>query len=375
MKRCTRCLLPEGQLNVSLNEDGVCNYCGHWQSNESRFNDYGTLKPLLLDRIEKLGGKSPVDVLIGYSGGKDSSYVAYSVSHRYGLNARLLTVNNGFLNDYARRNISRMLDKLNLPHVFHHFDEDLQRSLYRAAFETYADPCVGCAIPLYYYSFKYAYENEIPMIIHGRTPYQIFRNYYPGSKDTFLELHLTNYEPHSYQRLAEIYQGFADDLKRWLGEMFPNDKGLQQKAYDEVFFDVASADPSQLPDFIGLFQYEQYDEEKIKSELEAAIGYQRPSDDIVLGHGDCDIHAASAYLLRSVHSNVTTLTEIASMLRLGAFGQGKARELITRYESLETKRPADSISALCNGSGITPEQFDDIAQNPQNHKHKRFANH
>jgi hypothetical protein len=63
------------------------------------------------------------------------------------------------------------------------------------------------------------------------------------------------------------------------------------------------------------------------------------------------------------------------MLRLGAIGQDAARELIARYEALETKRPAEAIETLCRGSGITPDQFDEVARHPEKHDAQRFANH
>lgn len=286
-----------------------------------------------------------------------------------------MTYDNGFLNEYARQNIQTVIQRIGLDHFFHSFDPAIQQAFYRSSLAVFGDPCIACTVPGYYFHIKYAYENRIPMIFHGRTPFQIFRNYYPESKDVFIELHETNYQPHSFERLAKVYSLFSDSLKQLLKDLFPDDKELQDKAYNAIFFDVESAKPEDLPDFIGLFQYEEYDEESIKKQMEEAVGYKRPKDDITLGHGDCDLHTAIGNLYYLLHKDVSTATEISAMIRHGVLTKNQAIELKDKYQDTESQRQPGWTKTLCQAASLSTGAVDEIITNLSDGEPKQFHNH
>ncbi|MCI5180119.1 MAG: hypothetical protein D3911_12520 [Candidatus Electrothrix sp. AW3_4] len=376
MQECVKCMLPAGKWNVTLNEDGTCNLCRHWQENKERITDYETNSKLLIERLNKLRkSDNQHNALLGFSGGKDSTYIAYTLAHKYGIKPLLMTYDNGFLNEYARQNIQTVIQRIGLDHFFHSFDPAIQQAFYRSSLAVFGDPCIACTVPGYYFHIKYAYENRIPMIFHGRTPFQIFRNYYPESKDIFIELHETNYHPHSFERLAEVYSLFSDSLKQLLKDLFPDDKELQDKAYNAIFFDVESAKPEELPDFIGLFQYEEYDEESIKKQMEEAIGYKRPKGDITLGHGDCDLHTAIANLYYLLHGEVSTATEISAMIRHGVLTKNQAIELKDKYQDTESRRQPGWTETLCQAASLSTGAVDEIITNLSDGEPKQFHNH
>lgn len=376
MQECVNCMLPVGKWNVVLDEDGTCNLCRHWQENKERITNYKENSKLFLERLNKL--KKPDNqhnALLGFSGGKDSTYIAYMLTHRYGIKPLLMTYDNGFLNEYAQQNIQTVNQRIGLDHFFHSFNPMIQQAFYRSSLAVFGDPCIACTVPGYYFHIKYAYENRIPMIFHGRTPYQIFRNYYPESKDVFIELHETNYHPHSFERLADIYGRFGDSLRQLLEDLFPDDTKLQNKAYDAIFFDVESANPEHLPDFIGLFQYEEYNEESIKKQMEKAVGYKRPKDDITLGHGDCDLHTAIGNLYYLRHGDVSTATEISVMVRHGVLTKHQAIELKKKYQETESRRLPGWTKTLCQAASLSKEAVDEIITNLSVVGSKRFHNH
>lgn len=69
MIRCSNCLLPETNPNISFDSEGICNYCHNHKKIEYLGEE--KLKELLANYRGK--GK-PYDCVIGLSGGRDSSF-------------------------------------------------------------------------------------------------------------------------------------------------------------------------------------------------------------------------------------------------------------------------------------------------------------
>ena len=111
----------------------------------------------------------------------------------------------------------------------------------------------------------------------------------------------------------------------------------------------------------GLFQYESYDEERIKQEMEKATGYRRPAKDELLGHGDRAIHDACGYLFQRIHGASSTEVEIAAMLRHGVLTWEAAADLSASKNKQEQARPDVSIESLCRAVGLKDAEFEPIA--------------
>lgn len=375
MRGCRECQLVEGQFAVTLDEEAVCNYCRHWQAHRKQITNYTALEPLLIERIESLRGLGQYDALVGFSGGKDSTYVINSLRKKHGLRVLALTFDNGFLTNWARSSITQSVANLGIDHCFYRPDWDLHRAIYRAAFVAYGDPCVGCAIPVYFYTIKYAFENRIPMIVHGRSPFQIFRNFYPGSPDVFLDLHLSNYQHHSTETLTRIYRMFDGCAREWLSEMFPHDAALKTRVYDTLFPDPALLDGTFAPDFLGLFQYEPYDEEGIKRKLEQSVGFHRPTNDELLGHNDCAIHSACGHVFQRLWGTSAVAIEIAAMVRHGVLDAQSAMRLLHTKVAHERERPDEPLRLLQGAIGFNDGQFESTLEDLTRRVRRKFPCH
>ncbi len=213
------------------------------------------------------------------------------------------------------------------------------------------------------------------MVAHGRSPFQIFRNYYDGSPDNFLALHESNYESHSFDRLAEIYGDLDHAARGWLDRMFENDPSMKERVYAEFFLDVESAEKTRLPDFLGLFQYLAYDEEQIKQSMEEEVGYRRPNGDELLGHGDCSIHDASGYLFRQLHGASATDVEVAAMRRHGALSKEAAEALLAKKNAHDAEYPEASVNAFCRKFGWSRQEYDVRVESLRGRIHEKFPCH
>lgn len=117
LRRCTRCVLPETFPFIQFDADGVCNYCHSYKPR------YGNLEPVSSKRnfIDSLkgyrrGGKTP-DVLVAFSGGRDSSYGLHLIKKEFGLNPITFTYDWGMVTDLARRNIARICGQLGVQNI------------------------------------------------------------------------------------------------------------------------------------------------------------------------------------------------------------------------------------------------------------------
>jgi hypothetical protein len=116
-----------------------------------------------------------------------------------------------------------------------------------------------------------------------------------------------------------------------------------------------------VPEFLAFFLFEPYDEVAIVDHLERLdVGYRRPENHAILGHGDCLIHDAAADLYRRQHGVSRVLPDVAAMLRQGATTQEEAREILTANtpseEDVET-----SIGHLLERIDMSRAEYDRIA--------------
>ena len=114
LERCTRCILPSTFPFIKFDEDGVCNICLNYKNYE-------------LDNIDKLNQKlgKYENLIVGFSGGRDSSYGLYLINKKYEKNIIAVSYDWGMVTDLARRNQARVCGKLGIEHVW--LSADIQK--------------------------------------------------------------------------------------------------------------------------------------------------------------------------------------------------------------------------------------------------------
>ncbi|MBL8858972.1 MAG: hypothetical protein JNL28_10735 [Planctomycetes bacterium] len=132
LKRCTKCLLPETYPFVKFDEQMVCSYCRRWK----------TIKPkgrrALEEFVEPYRSKdgSP-DVIVAFSGGRDSSYGLHYVKTELKMNPVAFTYDWGMVTDLARRNQARICGKLGVEHILRSADIQAKRRYIRKNVEAW----------------------------------------------------------------------------------------------------------------------------------------------------------------------------------------------------------------------------------------------
>ena len=171
LKRCTKCLLPETFPFIAYDQQGVCNYCHNYRikNNPKSFEELQKL----VDPYRKTNGQP--DVLVPFSGGRDSTYTLHLVKEELGLNPIAFTYDWGMVTDLARRNIARVCGKLGVENIIVAADIHWKRENIRKNIAAWLkNPELGM-IPLFmagdkfffYYANMIKKQNNINLNIWG----------------------------------------------------------------------------------------------------------------------------------------------------------------------------------------------------------------
>jgi N-acetyl sugar amidotransferase len=115
---CVRCIMDSSDINIVLDEKGVCDYCKNfdtvirpnWQIEATGSDELDSLS----QKIKSEEQDKDFDCIIGLSGGLDSSYAAYVAKEKMGLRPLLFHVDAGWNTDQAVGNIEKLVDGLEL---------------------------------------------------------------------------------------------------------------------------------------------------------------------------------------------------------------------------------------------------------------------
>ena len=114
---CSRCIIDTTVPGVKFDNKGECNYCGlHDKLDELHPLDKNGSERLdtLIENIKRKGKNNRYDVVLGVSGGRDSTYTLYVAKKIFGLRPLAVHFNDGFGNPTAGNNMKKATDKLNV---------------------------------------------------------------------------------------------------------------------------------------------------------------------------------------------------------------------------------------------------------------------
>jgi N-acetyl sugar amidotransferase len=118
LKVCVNCVMDTSDINISFDENGVCNHCKEAEiklKNGWFPNEFGRKKlDRISEKIRKNVRKGNYDSIIGVSGGVDSSYLLHLAKIEMGLNPLVVHVDAGWNSEIAVSNIEKLVKKLNL---------------------------------------------------------------------------------------------------------------------------------------------------------------------------------------------------------------------------------------------------------------------
>ena len=268
MKICIKCILPETFPGIDFDDKGVCNFCRKntkpvEAATEEKMQYGQKFRDLLNAQILPGSSSRAHDLLMAYSGGKDSTYTMSLLKQKYGLRILALSFDNGFISDTAVSNIKAVTDKLGIDHIFFKPKWDLlkksfsvakEKELYsKKALERASTMCTTCIGLVKSICLKTAIEQEIPLIGYGWSP---------GQAPIQSAIMRTN---PSLTRMAQ--QSILKPLKEAVGEEI-SAYFLQDRHY---------SNPDKFPYNVHPMAWEFYNEEMIIADIEK-YSWKSPTD-------------------------------------------------------------------------------------------------
>jgi N-acetyl sugar amidotransferase len=173
IKYCRKCLMPTSRPRISFDDMGICNACRHaerkqenidWDERKNKFLE-------ILDRYRSRDGSW--DCVVPWSGGKDSSSIAYKLKFEFGMNPLLVTFSPMMPTDVGGHNREAMI-RAGFDHVFFRPDQKVHRRLAKRFFIERGNQKVAWDAGINTIPVRTAVQHRIILIFyaeHGESEY------------------------------------------------------------------------------------------------------------------------------------------------------------------------------------------------------------
>lgn len=324
MKRCTKCLLPDTYPGVDFDNEGVCAYCRSF------------IKPELLGEqafAQKIESKRGIDYdcVIGISGGKDSSYVAYLAKKKFGLRVLLVSYDFPFMVELARRNIRSISEKLECDLEVVRSPNDIEIPILRnhlislAATGTTWGQCLFCHYGIEAVLDAEARRRGIPFILKGTTRQEKWWD--PGNRTKLLLKRVKNislrekagflfYQSKAYRRLIDHRRQFP----------------LPGNSCFTVY--TRAKAPDNGPETIEVFDYIPWDQHVIERTLKEEVGWQRPPKNLSWRY-DCILEPLLDFTYKKEFGISSAGLYLCGLIRSGLIARQEALGLLEEIENQE----------------------------------------
>jgi N-acetyl sugar amidotransferase len=220
IRYCRNCLMPDTRPRIVFDDEGICNACRNAESKAAI--DWADRRREFLDYIERYRAKEgPYDCIVPWSGGKDSSYIAWRLKFEFGLNPLLVTFSPLVPNDVAVHNREELL-KLGFDHLMIRPNQKVARRLALRFMTERGNPKVAWDAGVNAVPIQVAAKYGIPLVFyaeHGESEY--------GGR-------VLSEESKKMRNVAEVLEHqIGDDPRNWTDDEI-SDRDLAPYIYPEI---------------------------------------------------------------------------------------------------------------------------------------------
>ena len=271
-RRCTKCILPETMPFIKFDEAGVCNYCHAYKP-----RNHPRPKEELFELIEPFRRKHGDEVLVPFSGGRDSSYGLHLIIHELKLRPVTYTYDWGMVTDLGRRNVSRMSQKLGVENIIVAADITKKRDYIRRNLNAW---------------LKSPHLGMLSVLTAGDKHF--FRHIETLKKQTGVSLNLWGINPLEVTHFKSGFLGVPPDFEE---ERVYSHGAMKQLRYQSLRFKAMLQSPGyfnrSIPDtllgeyyrsfttksdYFHIFDYWRWDEKQIEETLDSEYNWEHAPD-------------------------------------------------------------------------------------------------
>lgn len=265
------------------------------------------MRKFLMEEMENqfkrsLAMKNPYDVMVLFSGGKDSTALLKTAKYKYGLRPLALSIMHPLVNDLASKNMDDVARKLGVELLKVYPDEGLYKKVMKEGIENghkYGlGEFVGCEVCSFFHFWipiKYAMMMNIPVILEGsdisqtgeityQTPERVVNDAKQGKKP---------------------YGGVHDIFEKVMGDNYEG---------SIYYYDPEEVTAEKYPSIISPFTFLEYDYVEQFRELES-IGLKKK--DFRTIYTNCEVQPFFSYFTLNRFDCVSYIKHYASEVRRG----------------------------------------------------------
>ena len=162
---CTSCLNMSTRPRITFDSRGWCNAC-QWAEEKKTF-DWSARQKELKDTFEKYRSRTDgFDCVVPVSGGKDGSYVAYNIKHKYGMRPLTVTVQPPLALEVGNKNLENFKAQ-GYDHIHVSPNSEIMRDLNRIGFIEMGFPYFGWLVTIFSTVIRVALAHGISLIFYA----------------------------------------------------------------------------------------------------------------------------------------------------------------------------------------------------------------
>lgn len=344
---CKKCLLPTTYLNIKIDNDGVCQFCNNYsplqyQGTEQLIADIQ--QPLSLNKSKKY------DCVVGFSGGRDSTYLLWYVVKILKLKPLAVFSDDLFIPEITLQNIEKTCEILGveLRSIKHNnlkkcIKHHLKAWLKRPVPETLMFINVGERIGYETLVEKEAIKEGVKLIFGGRTPIQEHARYktdlmkigYKGGRIAWI---------FGYLKQVMLNPALATNLFCLK---------TQYKEFMVTWWKKRLIKKYTLTIIHPFFNYIEWKEKDIENVLFNELEWKLPPKTKNSDRIGCEVDTLRQYLyLKTLNYNDINI-DLSVLIRQGQITKAEAEKLLLLSQSFSEKQVNDIVKKV----GIEPQWF------------------
>lgn len=342
MDRCTKCLLPENYPGIKFNDEGICNHC--LAHKERKYLGGEALKEKINAFLyNKQDRNQDYDCVIGFSGGRDSTYLLYYLAKILNLRVVAYCADNGFIPEQTMLNMKKTADivKAKLVIEKHTYQEDcikhhIQSWMHKPSAAMVGMVCTGCRLGIDIGMFNYARKSKIPVVISGGSPFE--------GKHYKFNIMKTN--PNSKKKSSAMLGYLSQIIKnpKWI----MNFKSVitQLKEYYYHYFQNITKKKKDLLLVSPFYSYIRWEEEEIVAALENELDWKKNPNTESTWRGDCYIALLKLDLYKKTLGFNDKDDGLSDLIRDKQISREEALERLSKEQEISEESHAELFEKI-----------------------------